>query len=169
MRCLFQCSHSHTTKNGKKKTIRFIILTLDHSQTGKKHAKPPESTKLDYQQPIRSMKEYLTCAFGNCTILKSPKLSLLPPKLSEFESLVQIMSNINKHQNCHEIPPPPPTQKKKKKSKRENPNTSSLFSAFGPISTTLKAFSIELTETPTSNGSLSNIEKPWSDKLIRRC
>ena len=113
------------------------------------------------------MKEYLTCAFCNCTIFKSPKLSLLPPKLSEFESLVQIMSNINKHQNCHEIPPTPP-QKKKKKSKRENPNTS-LFSAFGPISTTLKAFSIELTETPTSNGSLSNIEKPWSDNLIRKC
>ena len=111
------------------------------------------------------MKEYLTCAFCNCTVFISPKLSLLPPKLSEFESLVQIMSDINKHQNYHEIPHPP----KKKKSKRENPNTSSLFSAFGPISTTLKAFSIELTETPTSNGSLSNIEKPWSDKLIRRC
>ena len=115
MRCLFQCSLSHTTKNGKKKTIRFIILTLDHSQTGKKHAKPPESTKLDYQQPKRSMKEYLTCAFGNCTIFKSPKLSLLPPKLSEFESLVQIMSNINKHQNCQEIIPPP----KKKKNLKE--------------------------------------------------
>ena len=114
------------------------------------------------------MKEYLTCAFCNCAIFKSPKLSLLPPKLSEFESLVQIMSNINKHQNCHEIPPPTP-HPKKKNLKEKTQNTSSLFSAFGPISTTLKAFSIELTETPTSNGSLSNIEKPWSDKLIRRC
>lgn len=101
---VYSSAHFPYYEKWEKKTIRFIILTLDLSQTGKKHAKPPESTKLDYQQPKEAWR-----------------------------------------------------------------NTSSLFSAFGPISTTLKAFSIELTETPTSNGSLSNIENPWSDKLIRRC
>ena len=41
-------------------------------------------------------------------------------------------------------------------------NTSSFFSAFGPISTILKAFSTELTEIPTNNGSLPSPDKPWS-------
>lgn len=46
----------------------------------------------------------------------------------------------------------------------DSSNTSSLFSAFGPISTILKSFSRELTEIPTSNGSLSSTAKPWNQK-----
>lgn len=46
----------------------------------------------------------------------------------------------------------------------DSSNTSSLFSAFGPISTILKSFSRELTEIPTSNGSRSSTAKPWNQK-----
>jgi len=38
--------------------------------------------------------------------------------------------------------------------------TSSLLSAFGPISTILYAFSKVLTEIPMNKGSLSNTDKP---------
>lgn len=95
----------------------------------------------------------LTRAFCNSTIFKSSKICFFSPKLSKFKSLLQIISENHGSQQ-------PKFENKMKKWVWAEEYTSSLLSAFGPISTILNAFSKELTENPTNKGTLSSTDKP---------
>lgn len=105
----------------------------------------------------------LTCAFCNSTVFKSSKLCFFSPKLSKFKTLFEIMSK-----DCSAFKATQIWTQGKTEWIWTKECTSSLLSAFGPISTILYAFSKLLTEIPMNKGSLSSIDKPWGCEFNQR-